>query len=416
MDFDDTIEEQSFRHQARAWLGKHLKRRRNAVSDGYLLRRPINPDEVAWSKRYQKAKAHDGYGAITWPKEYGGYGGSVVQQVIWLEEESHFEVPTNIFGLGLGLAGPTIMVHGTQAQQETFLPRILTGEIIFCQLFSEPGAGSDLAAVRTRARRQGEQWLINGQKVWNSLAHLADYGILLARTDPTVPKHKGLSFFILPMRQSRVTVRPIRQITDAANFNEVFLDDAELPDANRLGAVGEGWGVALTTLMNERFALGGRIPGPDPEALLELAASTMADGQSAMLDAGVRQELAEVYAMQVALRFTGWRALTAISQGNSPGPVGSIGKLAAGLLAQRSGALAMGLQGANGALWGAAASGQGLWQQVYVSAAATRIGGGPDEVQRNIIAERLLGLPGELREDKNRPFDQVPSGADTRSP
>ena len=415
MDFDDTPEEQAFRCEARAWLEKHLQRRRNAMSDGYLLRRPIKADEVAWARRYQAAKAHDGYGAITWPREYGGFGGSVVQQVIWFEEESHFEVPTNIFGVGLGLAGPTIMVHGTQDQKATFLPRILAGEVVFCQLFSEPSAGSDLAAVQTRAQRHGEQWRINGQKVWNSLAHLADYGILLARTDPAASKHKGLSFFILPMRQTGVTVRPIRQITDAANFNEVFLDDVEVPDTNRLGAVGEGWAVALTTLMNERLALGGRTPGPDPEALLDLAASSVLDGQPAILDAAVRQELAEVYAMQSALRFTGWRALTAISKGKPPGPVGSIGKLAAGLLAQRSGALAMGLQGANGALWGETAPGQGLWQQVYLSAAATRIGGGPDEVQRNIIAERLLGLPGELREDKNRPFNQVPTGPGRKS-
>lgn len=410
MDFDDTPEEAAFRKEARDWLSAHLPPRPAARMDAYFLRRPIATEEVQASRAYQATKAKSGYAAITWPRAYGGYGGSLMQQVIWNQEEGRFLAPVNVFHLGIGLAGPTIMTHGTEAQKNHFLSRILTAEIIFCQLFSEPAAGSDLAGLRTRAIRDGDKWIINGQKVWNSLAHIADWGILVARSDPNVPKHKGLTYFIVDMHSPGVEVRPIKQITGGATFNEVFLTDVVIPDENRLGAVGEGWRVALTTLMNERMLLGaGRQPGPDTGAILDLAARCMIQGRPAIEDSGVRQELAELITQQEALRLTGYRALTALSQGRPPGPEGSIGKLAVAQLMQRIGSVAMGLQGASGAVLGAQAPDEGLWQEMFLAAAGTRIAGGTDEIQRNIIGERLLGLPADMRLDKDKPFSEIPT-------
>ena len=410
MDFDDTPEEAAFRQEARSWLSAHLPPRPPARMDAYFLRRPITAAEVQASREYQAIKAKSSYAAITWPRAYGGYGGSLMQQVIWNQEEGRFLAPVNVFHLGIGLAGPTIMAHGTEAQKTRFLPRILTAEIIFCQLFSEPAAGSDLAGLRTRSVRDGDQWIINGQKAWNSLAHLADWGILVTRSDPNMPKHKGLTYFIVDMHSPGMEVRPIKQITGGATFNEVFLTDVVIPDENRLGAVGDGWQVALTTLMNERMLLGaGRQPGPDPAALLELAARCTIQGQSALADDAVRQELAELITQQEALRFTGYRALTTLSQGRPPGPEGSIGKLAVAQLMQRIGSVAMGLQGASGAIMGAPAIAEGLWQEMFLASAGTRIAGGTDEIQRNIIGERLLGLPADMRLDKERPFSAIPT-------
>lgn len=410
MDFDDTPEEAAFRQEARSWLSAHLPPRPATKMDAYFLRRPITTPEVQASREYQAIKAKDGYAAITWPRAYGGYGGSLMQQVIWNQEEGRFLAPVNVFHLGIGLAGPTIMTHGTEAQKKRFLSRILTAEIIFCQLFSEPAAGSDLAGLRTRAVRDGDRWIINGQKVWNSLAHIADWGILVTRSDPNVPKHKGLTYFIVDMHSPGVEVRPIKQITGGATFNEVFLTDVVIPDENRVGAVGEGWRVALTTLMNERMLLGaGRQPGPDTGAILDLAARCMIQGRPAIEDSSVRQELAELITQQEALRLTGYRALTALSQGRPPGPEGSIGKLAVAQLMQRIGSVAMGLQGAAGAVMGEGSMDEGLWQEMFLASAGTRIAGGTDEIQRNIIGERLLGLPADMRLDKDRPFNEIPT-------
>jgi alkylation response protein AidB-like acyl-CoA dehydrogenase len=410
MDFDDTPEEAAFRQEARSWLSAHLPPRPATKMDAYFLRRPITTPEVQASREYQAIKAKDGYAAITWPRAYGGYGGSLMQQVIWNQEEGRFLAPVNVFHLGIGLAGPTIMTHGTEAQKKRFLSRILTAEIIFCQLFSEPAAGSDLAGLRTRAVRDGDRWIINGQKVWNSLAHIADWGILVTRSDPNVPKHKGLTYFIVDMHSPGVEVRPIKQITGGATFNEVFLTDVVIPDENRVGAVGEGWRVALTTLMNERMLLGaGRQPGPDTGAILDLAARCMIQGRPAIEDSSVRQELAELITQQEALRLTGYRALTALSQGRPPGPEGSIGKLAVAQLMQRIGSVAMGLQGAAGAVMGEGSMDEGLWQEMFLASAGTRIAGGTDEIQRNIIGERLLGLPADMRLDKDRPFSEIPT-------
>ncbi len=410
MDFDDTQEEAAFRREARDWLSAHLAPRPPARMDSYFLRRPIAAAELQASRAYQAIKAASGYAAITWPREYGGYGGSLMQQVIWNQEEDRFLAPVNVFHLGIGLAGPTIMAHGTETQKKRFLPRIPTAEIIFCQLFSEPAAGSDLAGLRTRSVRAGDKWIINGQKVWNSLAHLADWGILVTRSDPHMPKHKGLTYFIVDMHSPGVEVRPIKQITGGATFNEVFLTDVVIPDENRLGAVGEGWRVALTTLMNERMLLGaGRQPGPGTAAILDLAARCMTQGQPAIENSAVRQELADLITQQEALRFTGYRALTALSQGRPPGPEGSIGKLAAAQLMQHIGSMAMGLQGASGAVMGAQSIDEGLWQEMFLASAGTRIAGGTDEIQRNIIGERLLGLPADIRLDKERPFSEIPT-------
>jgi len=423
MDFNDSPQEAAFRAEVREWLSKNAKPKSES---GGMMSMFSETDgdsrgEAEWemvreSKAWQAKKADAGWACITWPKKFGGRGGNIMQQVIWSQEEASYETPANIFMIGIGMAGPTIVTHGNEEQKQRYLPLMLRGEEVWCQLFSEPGAGSDLAGLRTRSEKQGDEWVINGQKVWTSGAHYCKWGILVTRSDFTAPKHKGLTYFIVDMESPGIEIRPIKQMTGGANFNEVFFKDVRIPDKNRLGAVGNGWAVSITTLMNERMSIGGgagMLGGDMGFGQMFKAFNTFyVDGRPALKHDGVRQKLAGFIARFKALELTGQRTLSALSQGAMPGPEGSIMKLEMGLLVQEMAAFIMEVQGASGVLTDSAETlMEGMWQQAYLGVPAIRIAGGADEVQRNIIGERVLGLPTDIRVDKGIPFNEVPTGA-----
>ena len=414
MDFNDNPQEVKFRSEAREWLGQHCKPRSADGDSAFsLFSENESPEMIADAKAWQKKKADAGWAGITWPKAYGGRGGQMMENVIFGQEQNDFVTAPDIFLIGVGLTGPTLMVHGTEEQKKEHLPSIMNGDNVWCQLFSEPGAGSDLAGLRTKAVKDGDEWVINGQKVWTSGAHYADWGILVTRTDFDVPKHKGLTYFIVDMKTPGIEIRPIKQITGGANFNEVFLTDVRIPDSNRVDREGNGWAVALTTLMNERMSIGG-VMGVDPSTmfndLTHLASNTYVDGIIAKDHAVVRQQISHFYAGAKAMELTISRTLSALSKGGMPGSESSIVKLAMGLLIQEMAAFAMELQGGLGFEYGSEATFQhGSWQEMYLGIPAARIAGGTDEVQRSIIGERVLGLPTEARVDKGIPFKDIPA-------
>ena len=420
MNFDDNAEEAAFRQEARAWLEANAPRLREGEAGGTAqlgllpgLTEADDEDTIAAAQSWQAKKADAGWACITWPKEYGGREATSIQSVIWGQEESRSNVPPNVFSIGLGMAAPTLMAHGTDEQKARWLPKMLRGEQIWCQLFSEPAAGSDLAGLRTRAERDGDEWVVNGQKIWTSGAHYSKWGILVTRTDPNVPKHAGLTYFVVDMESPGIEVRPIKQITGGANFSEVFFTDVRIPDTNRISEAGNGWAVAITTLMNERTSIGGGGGGGGRiRDLIELARnSTDASGRPALESAAVREKIADFYVRTKGLQYTSYRTLTALSRGQTPGPEGSIGKLVSAKMGQEMASLALELQGAAGAILDEdIAAQQAGWQQAYLWAPGMRIAGGTDEVMRNIIAERVLRLPPEPRLDKNVAFRDVPSG------
>lgn len=416
MDFKDTPQEAEFRAEARAWLDANAKLKDPNSSEGFgMFSERENPDMIKRAQAWQAKKADAGWACITWPKEYGGRGGTVMENIIFNQEERRYETPPNVFGIGIGMAGPTIMTHGTEEQKKRHLPPMARGDIIWCQLFSEPGAGSDLAALRTRSERQGDEWVVNGQKVWTSGAHYSKWGILVTRSDFDAPKHKGLTYFVVDMESPGIEVRPIKQMTGGANFNEVFFSDVRIPDTNRLDVVGNGWSVAITTLMNERMSIGTGMnlaPADAFDELRRLAESAYLDGAPAIENSLVRNRIAEFYTRLKSLELTGYRTLSYISRGAMPGTESAVLKLAGGILLQEMSAFAMELQGPLGIEHGADASfNHGLFQDIYLGIPAMRIAGGSDEVQRNVIGERELGLPQENRVDKGVPFKDVPTGA-----
>ncbi len=403
MDFNDTPEEAEFRKQVRAWLDANAKRKsddptasRTRVEDVEAL-----PRARAW----QAKKAAAGYARITWPREYGGMGGTPIQQVIYNQEEEDYLVPQGFFEIGLGMCIPTVMAYARPEVLQRYVKPALYGEEIWCQLFSEPAAGSDVAGIRTRAERDGDDWIVNGQKVWTSGAHYCDFGIVITRTDPSVPKHQGLTMFYLDMKSPGVEVRPIRQISGTANFNEVFFTNVRIPDSQRLGKVGDGWKVAITTLMNERLAVGTR-QGMDFDELLELARQTELEDGPAIRNGAVRTKIAEWYVQSQGLKYTTFRTLTALSKGQAPGPEASIGKLIAAPKMQATGAFGMELMAEAGIL-DHDIPGAGAFQAQWIYGAGYRIAGGTDEILRNIVAERVLGLPADIRVDKDIPFNKL---------
>ena len=403
MDFNDTPEEAVFRHEARAFL--HANAEPKSRARPVLRLGDLGSDGVAQCKAWQAKKADAGFAAITWPKRFGGREASPILQVIYQQEEDNYAVPRGLFEIGLGMCIPTMMAYATPEQLDRHVRPALRGEEVWCQLFSEPAGGSDLAALRTRAERDGDDWIINGQKIWTSGAHLSDFGIIVVRTDPNVPKHEGLTFFFLDMRSPGIEIRPIHQMSGASHFNEVFFTDVRVPDAQRLGAVGQGWKVSLTTLMNERLAVG-EVHRPDVEDLLELARSLMLSGNAA-----VRERIAEWYARTQGLKFTRFRTMTALSRGQTPGPENSIHKLVNASKLQDIASYGLDLMGMAGLVMDEdLAEAYAMFQQALLSAPSARIAGGSDEILRNIIAERVLGLPADIRVDKNRPFNQVPTG------
>ncbi len=401
MDFSDSAEEAKFRAEAAEWL------QANAPTDDEIK----GLDEMAQAKLWQKRKVDAGWACIRWPKEYGGRGATAIEQVILNDEQSKVKSPsTQFFSIGQGMAAPTLMTWATEEQKRRYLPKLASGEEIWCQLFSEPAGGSDLAALRTRAVKDGDDWVINGQKIWTSGAHYSDWGILVVRTDPDVPKHQGLTYFFVNMHSPGVEIKPIKQLSSASNFNEVYFTDVRIPDEQRLGAVGQGWQVALTTLMNERASIGGTRSAGQAQSLLKLAATLEIDGEPASKNKAVRSRVADWYAKEAGLRFTGYRSMTAMSRGEVPGPENSIGKLVAAPMAQDLASFALELQAQAGVIYTPLdESFDNMFQHNYMNIPGGRIAGGTDEIMANIIAERVLGLPQEPRVDKGIPFSDVPT-------
>jgi alkylation response protein AidB-like acyl-CoA dehydrogenase len=403
MNFHDSPKDSIYRAAAREWLADNAPR--HAVSS-----RAPEAERLVIARAWQACKAAAGYARVSWPREWGGTGGTAIQQVIFTEEEARYDVPSGFFGIGLGMCIPTLMRFAGTATQQRFAGPALRGEQIWCQLFSEPGAGSDLAALRTRAVWQDESWLVNGQKVWTTGAHYSDYGLLLARTDANVPKHTGLTMFWIDMKTPGVEVRPIHQMSGGSDFNEVYLTDARVPDRQRLGDVGAGWKVSLVTLMNERVE-GGKDRGPTTAQILALARSIPRGTASVLDDPAFRQKLAMWYVQAEGLRFTRLRTLTALSRGQTPGPESSIGKLVAANRLQDLTSELIECQDQFGLIDDAAhAALGGSLHYDYLYAPGLRIAGGTDEILKNIIAERVLGLPGDIRVDKGVAFKDLPTG------
>ena len=401
MDFNDTPEEARFREEASSWLAE------NAPTDDAFG--ALSPLEQA--KVWQKRKYDAGWACIGWAPDFGGRGASAIEEVIWRQEESQYDLPANFFLIGQGMIGPTLMAWASDEDKARFLPQLASGEEVWCQLFSEPAGGSDLAALRTRAERDGDDWVINGQKIWTSGAHYSDYGVIVVRTDPTVPKHKGLSYFYIDMKAPGVEIKPIKQLTGDSDFNEVYFTDVRVSDSQRWGEVGQGWQVSLTTLMNERAAIGGSFGQMDVSLAMSVAAEVEIDGRPALEDAAVRARIADWYVQEAGLKYTGYRSLTALSRGALPGPENSIGKLVGAPKMQAMSSYLMDLLGASGAIADEAlAAKAGIIQRAYMGAPGLRIAGGTDEIMANIIAERVLGLPQEPRLDKGIPFNEVPTG------
>ena len=411
MNFEDSPEEKVFREKCRTWLAANAE----PLVEGDRASAAERTDEeyVELAKAWQAKKFDAGWACLTWPKECGGQGMGRMEQIIWNQEEGKFRAAGDIYLIGHGMLGPTIMAHGTPEQKERFLPDMARGSEIWCQLFSEPSAGSDLAGLRMSAVRDGDDWVINGQKIWTSGAQYSDWGMIVTRTDPDAPKHKGLTYFIVNMKSPGVEIRPIKQINGGEAFNEVFFTDVRVSDAQRLGDVGQGWQVALTTLMNERVAIGGGGGGGQFKKLLDLARRSRRQGKPAIEDGSVRARLADIYIAQKGIQYTGYRTLSALLSGATPGPEGSIAKAIGAPLGQQTASFAMDLQGESGALLDDSAEDDGVWQQAYLGSPGLRIAGGTDEVLRNIISERVLGLPPELRIDKTVPFRDLPTGPKT---
>jgi alkylation response protein AidB-like acyl-CoA dehydrogenase len=411
MDFDDSPADAEFRAVARSWLAanapKELESALQQAGFGELVLDGI--DELTASRRWQQRKAAAGWACPHWPREYGGRGLTPIEQVIWQQEEGVYGRLAGPFIVGHGMCGPTLMTHAGEEERRRYLPPLASGEEIWCQLFSEPGAGSDLAGISTRASAEGDGWVVNGQKVWTSFAHLSDFGLLLARTDPAVPKHRGLTMFFIDMHAPGVEVRPIKQANGQHGFNEVFFSDVRISDRQRLGGVGAGWHVALTTLMNERLAIGSGMP-TGFEEIFNWCCALSRGGATVLDDRAVRTRLATWAARRSGLKYTAARAITALSRGATPGPENSIGKLVAGSTMQEIAEFALGLAGAFGVVNDPhAAVDGGRFQAMLLRAPATRLEGGTDEILRNIIAERVLGLPPDIRLDKDIPFNRIPS-------
>ncbi|ATW03468.1 acyl-CoA dehydrogenase family protein [Sphingorhabdus sp. YGSMI21] len=397
MDFNDTAEEAEFRAEANAFLSQHLKPKTPGA-----LRSGGREDFLERAKAWQKTKAEGGFAQITWPKEMGGRGGTVMQQVIWGQEEAKFDAPTGPFAIGLGMCVPTVIAFGSDEHKKRYVQKALMGEEIWCQLFSEPAAGSDVAGLKTKAVKDGDEWVINGQKVWTSGAHYSDYGILLVRTDPNVPKHKGLTMFIVDMKQKGVDVRPIHQASGGKEFNEVYFTDVRIPDSDRLGEPGMGWKVALVTLMNERLAVGGS-PGPDWKEIMDYARSA-----GTLSDQAFRAKLADWYVAAQGYKLTKFRTQTALSRGETPGPENAIGKIINANHLQDICNSAIEMQDHFGLIVDKdEAPSDAIFQESFMWAPGLRIAGGTDEILKNIIAERVLGLPQDVRVDKDKTFAEM---------
>ena len=412
MDFDDTPELAEFRAEVRDFLDSHAMQRHGDERDwsrnGASTDEAVAEDYRRRCREWQQLLHREGWAGITWPVAFGGRGGTPAQQMVFNQELSRYDATSGFITAAQALVGPTLMKHGTPEQQARYLEPLLSGDEWWCQLFSEPGAGSDLAALATRAELSvgtgvdgGDEWVVNGQKVWTSNAQYADFGILVARTDPTVPKHQGLTFFILDMRSPGIEIRPLVQAQGVAHFNEVFLSDVRIPADRVVGDVGDGWAVTRTTLRSESSMISGAGQATPFSALLELARRCGATD-----DARVRQRLAAVYGDELILRWMGWRTQTAVMQGRYELMLhGSLLKNFFTRSFRKRVELALELQGPEGMLW-TDAEGDGFWQYQAINQFASRIGGGTDEVHRNNLGEQVLGLPREPSTDRTVPWNQ----------
>jgi alkylation response protein AidB-like acyl-CoA dehydrogenase len=413
MNFDDTPQEAAFRAEARAWLDANapheLRQELEDAPFGRLQLKSVDATEA--SRAWQKKKSDAGWAVLHWPQEYGGRGATPIERVIWQQEEGVYGKLSALFGIGHGMCGPTMMAWAAEEQKRERLPKLAAGVENWCQLFSEPSGGSDVAGLRTRAERDGDDWVVNGQKIWTSVAHLADWGLLILRTDPNVPKHDGLTMFFLNMKSPGVEIRPIKQANGQSDFNEVFFTDVRIPDSQRLGPVGGGWKVSITTLMNERASIGARAFTGFPE-LFEFVSGVDTPDGPALDNPAVRSKLANWAARSSGLKYTAYRAITELSKGQLPGPENSIGKLVSGSMLQEIAMYALDLQGEAGILLDPAqAEAAARFQGILMRSPAVRIEGGTDEILRNIIAERVLGLPPDIRADKGIPFNKIPTKA-----
>ncbi len=408
MTLTDLPAHESFRADARAWIRRHAPWDRLAkIRQMRFAGQPFDTEHewLATARDWQRLKFEAGWACLVWPREYGGRGLSAVENVIFQEEEGAFAELFGPFMIGQGFVAPTLMAYASEEQKRRFLPPLARGDTIWCQLFSEPGAGSDLAGVRTRAMPCEGGWRLSGQKVWTSGAHHSEWGIVLVRTDADRPKHQGLTMFFLRLDSPGVTVRPIRQLSGVSHFNEVFFDGVFVPDEQRLGAVDDGWKVALTTLTNERMTLGASTP-VGFEEVFELALRDGDDGRAPIESEDVRLRLAEWYAKVTGMRFGVYRMLGTLAAGGQPGAEVAVGKLAGARTTQDIAAYGLELLGARGR----AADDDEVRQfhSMFSFGAIHRLEGGTDEVLRNILAERALGLPPEPRADRG-PFRDVPT-------
>ena len=375
MDLTPTPQEQEFRDQLRAWLAdNHPGPEPEGDVAGFEFRR-------AWQRRLHD----DDWAGVSWPKEYGGRGATLVEQAIYNEELGRAQAPSTANVLGLAMGGPTVIAHGSEEQKRRYLEPILSADEIWCQGFSEPEAGSDLASLKTRAVRDGDEWVVTGQKVWTTLAHHAKWCMLVARTDRDAPRHKGLTYFLMDMDQDAVQVRPLRQITGEAEFNELFIEEARIPHENIVGGEGNGWNVAITTLMHERATLAFGLQIRVKITLGELLAEARESG--AAEDPIIRDRLAQLYIESEVLRLNALRGLSSIMRTGVPGPEGSLGKWQWADVNQALTELAVDLRGPRAVL------DDDRWTYRYLRARANSIEGGTTEILKNIGAERVLGLP-----------------------
>ncbi len=376
MDLTLTEEEQAFRDELRAWIAEH-----------HPGPAPRGGDQAQFEfeREWQRELHRAGWAGVSWPKEYGGRGASLTEQSIFGEELARAKAPRPANVLGLVMGGPVVIAHGTDEQKERFLEPILSAEEIWCQGFSEPESGSDLASLKTKAVADDGGWLITGQKVWTTIAHEAKWCMLVARTDSEVAKHKGLTYFLLDMEQDEIEIRPLRQITGESEFNELFIEGAYVPDANVVGGVGNGWMVAITTLMNERAGLGASAALGLANALDELV--ELANQRGLGADPIVRDKAARLKIGIEGLRLGAMRALTATMKVGTPGPEGSIAKLQWSATNQALTELALEVGGVD------ALRTENLWAYRFLRSRANSIEGGTSDVLKNIVAERVLGLP-----------------------
>jgi alkylation response protein AidB-like acyl-CoA dehydrogenase len=394
VDFALTPDQQAFRERVRAWLEA------NVPAEWTSLGSTEVPRAAAYEliRRWQGKLFEGGFIGVTWPREYGGQGLTFVEEMILHEELALQKAPPILNILGVGMAGPTIIAYGTEDQKKRYPAKILSCEEIWCQGYSEPNSGSDLASLQTRAVKDGDHYVINGQKVWTSLAHVADWMMLLARTDPSAPRHKGLTYFLLDMHAPGVTVKPLKQITGDAEFNEVFFDNVRVHERQVLGEVGNGWAVGLTTLMYERLALGFGLQVRlriALESLIEMGRRVEKTGRAVTRDPRLRQKLAQLWIDTEALKYTGARAITRLLRGELPGPEASAGKMGWVETHQKLQELAMEIEGPYSQLIKGSdrAIDGGVWQYGFLRSRANSIEGGTTEIQKNIIGERVLGLP-----------------------